>query len=584
MMPRLQRLRGGFGREVAIALASVVVVIAFVISLVAWEMAVTYDDAIAIGWTRSSNLVWLLEEQTKRIVQAVDLSLTTVVETLHDSPGTPSHDPTLTKRLRFRLKDLPYVRAIFVVGADGFLIQDTDIDTPNVSLADRDYFRVHLDDPNLGLYIGQPLRSRSPGAPWFVSMSRRITLDDGRFYGIAVAALEPKYFAQFYSDITVGDGGSVTLIHRAGTLIARHPAHERGEGLSFADSTLFTRHLPSASGTYFERSRVDGIDRIFSYRVLDPLPLVVVVGIAKSTLLADWWHKARLAGTATLAVVLTILAGTVLFLRRRAVELAAAERLQQIEKTEAIGQMTSSVAHDFNNLLAIIGGNLEIVEQRLRADDAVRKRLGVALDAVDRGSRIVNQLLAFARRQPLSPTRENPARLVGAISDLLRQAARPCPLVIDDAPDVWSSDIDAGQFERAVLNLVINARDASSETGASVTVSLVNVPRRELDHVEWPDLIPGDYIACRVRDQGQGMPAEVIRRACEPFFTTKRDGQGTGLGLSQVFGFARQSGGGVRIQSTVGSGTTVTLLLPRSANTSATAPTRTTAEDVSTAA
>jgi hypothetical protein len=125
--------------------------------------------------------------------------------------------------MRARLAELPYVRALFVVGADGFLIQDTDRDTPNVSLADRDYFRVHVDSADAGLYIGRPIQSRRQDAPWFLSMSRRITGDDGTFHGVAVAALEPKYFARLYGDVQVGTDGAVVLIHRSGTVIARHP-------------------------------------------------------------------------------------------------------------------------------------------------------------------------------------------------------------------------------------------------------------------------------------------------------------------------------------------------------------------------
>jgi signal transduction histidine kinase len=564
-MAGILRLRESSRREAAITLACTAALALLIAGFVALEIAYSYRNAMDSGRTRGASLALLLEEQTRRTVQAIDFSLVSIANSLRQAPDTPRHDPALTARMRARLAELPYVRALFVIGTDGFLIQDTDSDTPNVSLADRDYFQVHLDGGDAGLYIGQPIQSRKQGAPWFLSMSRPITRDDGTLYGIAVAAVEPKYFARLYGDIGVGKEGALALIHRSGTVIARYPEHERGVGFSLAANGLFTDHLPAAgSGTFEEKSLLDGVVRLYAYRELAPLPLIVAVGISKETLLADWAHKVRISIAAALAVVLTLVVGAALLVRRRASELLAAERLQQIEKAEALGQMTSSVAHDFNNLLAVIGGNLELVARRTPQDDPTSEKLSRAMDAVGRGARLVSQLLAFARHKPQIATRENPAELIGGMSELLRQGAQPCDLAISPSAGLWSCTVDTGQFERSILNLVVNARDASPP-GGRIELSYDNVPRRDLDPVLWPDLAPGDYVACRVRDYGAGMPPDVVHRAYEPFFTTKAGGRGTGLGLSQVFGFVRQSGGGIHIDSKVGEGTTVTLLLPRAA-------------------
>jgi two-component system, NtrC family, sensor kinase len=230
-MAGVVRLRESFRREAAITLACTGAAALLITGFAALEIADTYRDVIRAGRTRGTNLALLLEEQTRRTVQAIDFSLQTIADTLQEVPNTAKHDPALTARMRSRLKELPYVRALFVIGSDGFLIQDTDSDTPNVSLADRDYFLVHKNDPGSdgGLYIGQPLRSRSLGAPWFLSISRRITLPTGRFYGVAVAALEPKYFARFYGDISVGNDGSLALVHESGTMIARYGMHDRSQ-------------------------------------------------------------------------------------------------------------------------------------------------------------------------------------------------------------------------------------------------------------------------------------------------------------------------------------------------------------------
>jgi signal transduction histidine kinase len=524
-----------------------------------WRMRA---DALSEARLRGANLSRVLEEQTRSAVRAVDLSLLGIVDALRLEPATPAHEEIFTRRLRARVAQLPYVRALFVVGADGYIVQDSDRDTPRRSLADRDYFRAHAEGAQRGLFIGRPLVSRSAAAPWFLSMSRPITLDDGSFYGVAVAALEPHYFARFYAAIEVGEGGSVSLIHRDGLMVARYPDHERAVGASFADSALFRDHLPeSPTGSYRTASAIDGIERIFNYRSLDPLPLIVVVGVSEEAALENWRRNAAIAGAATLGFVAVLAAGTLVLIRQREREAVAAERLRQIEKSEALGQITSSVAHDFNNLLTIILGNLEVAARRLPEDDRLRRSVENAMSATDRGARLVRQLLAFARRRPELATVENPKDLLLASQDLLRQAAGPAGLSVDCAAPAWDCELDRSAFERAMMNLVVNARDARPRT--PVRIAVRNVPRAELDRGAWAELEPGDYVACRVADDGAGMPPEIVERACQPFFTTKAEGKGTGLGLSQAYGFARQSGGSLRIESAPGTGTRVTLLLPR---------------------
>jgi signal transduction histidine kinase len=186
-----------------------------------------------------------------------------------------------------------------------------------------------------------------------------------------------------------------------------------------------------------------------------------------------------------------------------------------------------------------------------------------ALDGVERGRRMASRLLAFARQQPASlHQNENICARLDGIADLLRQAARPCDLGLQIADEKLFCVMDSGEFERALLNLVVNARDAMKRSGVVViTVRAISLDRMERH--KWPGLARGEYLACIVQDQGEGMPPDVLRRVFEPFFTTKPEGTGTGLGLSQVFRFARSIGGDVHIESTVGGGTTVMLMLPR---------------------
>jgi len=549
-------------RENLLIIAVATLVACLVAGFIGFEVWRSYEAALASSRQRAESLVHVLDEQTRGAVRAVDLSLLGIVHALRLVPQTPSHDPIFTQMLRSRVAELPYVRALFVVGPDGFIIQDSDLDTPRRNLADRDYFQVHVDNRESGLFIGPPLRSRSTGAPWFLSVSRRITLEDGTFYGVAVAAIEPQFFARFYSRIAMGEDSTLSLVHRDGLMVARFPGHDRAVGTPFANTILFREQLPERPiGTFVTKSMFDEVDRIISYRSLDPLPLIVIVGIGRDVALRDWRATAMTTGAATLGWTLILALAAAALIRQRARDARTVERLHQIEKSEALGRITSGVAHDFNNLLTIISGNLEIIDQGLPEGHRLRHNIDRATQATERGARLVRQLLAFARRQPESATRENPRDLLLGAEELLRQAAAPVGLRLECAPQTWDCELDRSDFERAMMNLVVNARDARPKS--PIRVMTRNVPMSDFDRRAWPELRPGDYVACCVFDDGAGMPAHIVRRAYEPFFSTKEVGKGTGLGLSQIYGFARQSGGSVRIESKPGGGTAVTILLPR---------------------
>ena len=242
----------------------------------------------------------------------------------------------------------------------------------------------------------------------------------------------------------------------------------------------------------------------------------------------------------------------------------AREALRQAQKMEAVGQLTGGLAHDFNNLLTGMMGNLELLQLRIargRMDDLDRFILA-AQGAGRRAAALTQRLLAFSRRQTLDPKPTDINRLIAGMEDMLRRTIGPASeLEVVGAAGLWAADIDAGQLENALLNLCINARDAMPD-GGRLTVETAN---KWLDErtARQRDLAPGQYVSICVTDTGTGMDAATIERAFEPFFTTKPIGQGTGLGLSMIYGFARQSGGQVRIYSEVGAGTTMCIYLPR---------------------
>ncbi|WIG97420.1 response regulator [Myxococcus sp. SDU36] len=256
--------------------------------------------------------------------------------------------------------------------------------------------------------------------------------------------------------------------------------------------------------------------------------------------------------------------------RTRALEESEAERrqteaaLRQAQKMEAVGKLTGGVAHDFNNLLQVIGGNLQLLSQDVGDNAQAQRRLTTAVGAVERGARLASQLLAFARRQPLNPTVINLGRLVRDMDDLLRRAlGEDVALETVIGGGLWNTFVDPNQLENVILNLAINARDAMSGEGR-LTVEAGNAMLDDHYAQLHPDVVPGQHVLLAISDTGCGMPPQVMERAFEPFFTTKPEGRGTGLGLSMVYGFVKQTGGHVKIYSEVGHGTTIKIYLPRS--------------------
>jgi nitrogen-specific signal transduction histidine kinase/CheY-like chemotaxis protein len=236
--------------------------------------------------------------------------------------------------------------------------------------------------------------------------------------------------------------------------------------------------------------------------------------------------------------------------------------LRQAQKMEAVGQLTGGLAHDFNNLLTVITGNLEMLESRL-TDERQRELLAEAQAAADDGAKLTGQLLAFGRRQPLNPKLTDIGIAVSGFTELLRRTlgeSVELRTVVSGASNF--SLVDSSQLQNALLNLALNARDAMPH-GGSLTIE-IDRKRIDPDYAQmYPEVRPGDYVLISVTDTGEGMSPEVRQRAFEPFFTTKPTGQGTGLGLSMVYGFVKQSGGHVQIYSDVGRGTSIRVFLPR---------------------
>jgi CheY-like chemotaxis protein len=238
--------------------------------------------------------------------------------------------------------------------------------------------------------------------------------------------------------------------------------------------------------------------------------------------------------------------------------------MRHAQKLEAVGKLTGGVAHDFNNVLQIISGNIQLLQFMVAGNEEMESRLKSVLGAVDRGSKLSSQLLAFARRQPLQPAVVSLNTVLRNMDDLLHRALGPSiDLQEKVSDDLWNTFADPSQLENVILNLVINARDAMPG-GGTLLIAASNITLQgKFDNLP-QEVTPGDYVLLAISDTGIGMDPEVLEQVFEPFFTTKPAGEGTGLGLSMAYGFVKQSGGHIQIESALEKGTMIRIYLPRS--------------------
>jgi signal transduction histidine kinase/CheY-like chemotaxis protein len=577
--------------SVSRSLEALAVIIVLVIAAATAHRLMTNRALIMSDTERQiSRLDMVFAEQTGRAVETVDFILRNAIENLQALRAKPPVDAAAFQELAVRrIAGVRQVSEIAVTDARGAVLFSSRPGPPSqLEPAARALVVAQAGASHLGLQFSQPFR-RSNGR-WTALMLRPILGHDGRFDGAAIAYLNLSYFEDFYRAVELTENGAILLHLRDGTVLARYPHNDAVVGQSYADLPPFKDVLAHGSaGTVVMDSPIDGSRRVLAIRALKAFPLAVNISVAENRVLASWrrqaWTFSAIAFGAALAVV-----GLLLLLAQRSrryeallaeyraakesaeesqrrlteqmAERARAEAaLNQAQRIEAVGQLTGGVAHDFNNLLTVLIGNIELIRKNAALDPATIGNLEAMRAAAERGAMLTGGLLAFARRQPLSP---RPVDLNAAIADmesLLHSALGPrMKIDVRPNPGLWPAMVDPTQFELVILNLVINARDAVP-AGGVVTIETANTHRGPPQHDDEP--AAGDYVVITVRDTGVGMTPEVQARAFEPFFTTKPPGTGSGLGLSQVFGTARQSGGGVQIDSAPGKGTAVSVYLPR---------------------
>jgi two-component system, NtrC family, sensor kinase len=561
-------------RLVRVAMAASLLAPTMLFAFAAWN---SYRNLAALTDERLARSLDVEQEEAQRTFQLVDLALNSVKDLVADMSADDIRRDEKHLHLLLQKLDaqIPLIQSIWIYDKEGRPLVSSWIEpAPRESFADRDFFRAHLGGDD-GTYYGQVYESRFGAQPFF-TVSQRL-LHDGAFMGVLEISVLPSNFFHFFATLAYAEGQQFSLIRNDGLFLARYPMAPAGAPTRLDEHSGLRQTIARtpAGGLFTTLSPIDHIERRFAARRLDGTPLYVTTGFSTSVMRSEWlWGMAAhlIYGVPVTLFLSFSLFAVLLRTQRLYAEInrraAAEEALRQSQKLDAIGHLTGGVAHDFNNLLTIIIGNLEAAQRQLEswtdgAQIKLSRRLENAMHGAQRAATLTKRLLAFSRQQPLNPALLDVNRVLNGLSDFLRRAlGEDVSLEIVGGGGVWPVEADAAELEAAILNLAVNARDAMPE-GGKLTIEASNSYLDDNYCRQNADVQPGQYVQIGVTDTGSGMGKDVIERAFEPFFTTKESGQGTGLGLSQVYGFVKQSGGHVKIYSEAGEGTTIKIYLPR---------------------
>jgi signal transduction histidine kinase len=474
----------------------------------------------------------------------------------------------------------PQLQAIGIVDANGF-VRSSSLAFPVRSVQEStrwDFFQKARNGAE-GLIIGavRPGGTRLP-EPHF-ALARRRSSAEGQFDGVIVVSMLPRFFADVWQQNWHDSPGQVTTLVRGDLkVLARVPP----AALDHLDpaSQIVTDMRRGVEAIVRNVSSIDGIDRLVTYRRVPGFDVLIISGQNVAVLRAHWYQHLLAYGTIFAAVILALTSMALTATRhmqnerhavrqwREAIDELSREadrrhlterQLAQAEKLEALGKVTGGFAHDFGNILSAIKLNLDCLRGRLTNDED-EKILDDSINEAELGAQAVRSLLTFARHESLERDTIDLSVVLPRAETLLRQAVGSISdLHLDVEPGTWRVTANTNQLELALLNLAVNARDAMPD-GGRMRLATRNVVLNGA-----PEGLIGEFVAVSLSDTGSGMPPDVVARAIEPFFTTKAEGSGTGLGLSQVYGFAKERGGTIVIESALGRGTTVTIYLPKDA-------------------
>jgi signal transduction histidine kinase len=533
--------------------------------------AFRYYESVAAAELRVSRSLRVAQEHASKVLGGAEALHERLDDLLSGSSlqDLRAREPALHALLAGRTKGQPQIQSIWIIGADGKAVATSlTSPPPDFDHSDREYFRRHKEggaDP----FLSAPFTSRASGER-ILDVSSRFNGPDGAFGGVVNVSLRASYFERFYEDLVNDEPGlAVNLFHQSGPIYVRWPVLPGAPDRLGANSPTLKR---VAAGDEIGQTRgvssVDGQFRIISFQRVGSYPLFVGTGMNITSLRNEVLRELGVLLLLGLPPFAAIYFAARAALRRAQEAYESAERLTretatrrkaeeallQAQKLEALGRLTGGVAHDFNNALMVVSNNAYLLARS--ATGPAASQVQSIQRAVDSATKLTRQLLAFSRRQALVPETVDLADKLPASRSLLAPVlGTQVQLHIDVAAGTRPITVDMAELELALLNLAINSRDAMPE-GGSFTVTARNAGEAP------PRLAGRDVVAIEAADTGAGIDPAVLDKVFEPFFTTKPVGQGTGLGLSQVYGLCERAGGTATVRSDKGRGTTVTLYFP----------------------
>jgi signal transduction histidine kinase/CheY-like chemotaxis protein len=557
-------------RKLVVGLVTALALIAL-FSLRGADLRSRRAQILRAGDRRAENLALILAGYVRQNFGAGDAALRQLALLSQRIGGPTTADDEWLPVLQGARVGLAAVGAISVVDSAGIIRHATQPTIVGQSRRNQPVFTRLARDTSDRFVVDLPLRAFVPGRPFVIPIARRLTTRTGAFDGIVVASFFPDSLRAFFRTVDVGRRGAVSAFHDSGVVLFREPSDGNPLGEQAAGDPLF-QAAKRVGGTGLHRGRMSPNGPILrtAFHEIEEQRIIVAVSLSEHELLADWNHDARMSmGIGTLLLLLAI-ALVMLLYRQMDIRHSAEQALIRSQRLESLGQLTGGVAHDFNNLLTVVLGNVSLMKMGLGGGSIANDESLTEIErAAKRAADLTRQLLAFARRQPLMPRVVDLSESVASAESMLRRVVgEGAEFRTVRAPEPCLANVDPVQIETALLNLCINARDAMARGGTLI----VETGKAYLDdHYARTDgdVTPGQYVFIAVSDTGSGISPEHLPRLFEPFFTTKAPGHGTGLGLSMVYGFVKQSGGSVKVYSEIGRGTTVRMYFPESTGTPA---------------
>jgi signal transduction histidine kinase/ActR/RegA family two-component response regulator len=551
----------GVARWYRIAIIGSIALPALLYAAVGW---LTYSQALDEARERLERAGRIAQEHAARVVETNEVISRALINAIGDLTDAQiiERRAVLHAQLDRLAQGLPQLHSLWVWSADGHPLATSRFeDPPSFVVTDREYFLWTQAHRGNEWFVSRPLVSRSTGELFF-NFTKRREAPDGRFLGAISISLYPSYFVDFYRELARREPGlSVSLVRTDGAVVASTASTAREHQWSRDEKLMNALRSYAPAGELVEPATRDDEGRRLAYRRIERLPVYAVVSLDTSTILADWRSQMAILGAFAFPLALG-LAFVCWLAKKNALRLGVAVQAyrdevdQRSRAEEALRQITGGVAHDFNNVLMVVQTSNALARRLVAAGKDSARAFGSVEQAVKTGTQLTRQLLTFARRQPLQATVVSLQQVIPPLLSLIQTTVGGSIRVEGSvAEDVGPVRVDLAEFELALINLAVNARDAMP-AGGVLTMRASAAPALPDD--------PGvaRYVMIAVADTGEGIPSEIRDRVFEPFFTTKRPGVGTGLGLSQVYGFATQAGGAVSVDSEVGVGTTVTLRLP----------------------